>query len=52
MKVGYTIEIWDQLSNYKITIKFTEAKAKNIKAVKTLLELNNAELSEDGTIKE
>lgn len=34
-----------------VELALTAAKAKNVKAVKALLELDNAELAEDGTVK-
>lgn len=48
---AFNAEIKKMKIDNAIDKALTEAKAKNIKAVKALLDLNNAELLEDGTIK-
>lgn len=48
---AFNAEIKKMKIDNAIDKALSEAKAKNIKAVKALLDLNNAELLEDGTIK-
>jgi len=50
-KEKYEAQLKQQKIEYAVTMALTSAKAKNLKAVKALLDLENAELQEDGTVK-
>lgn len=47
----YEAQLKQQKIDNAVTIALTTAKAKNLKAAKALLDLGNAELQEDGTVK-
>lgn len=47
----YEAQLKQQKIDNAVTIALTTAKAKNLKAAKALLDLENAELQEDGTVK-
>ena len=50
-KEKYEAQLKQQKIEHAVTMALTSAKAKNIKAVKALLDLENAEIQEDGTVK-
>ena len=50
-KEKYEAQLKQQKIDHAVTMALTSAKAKNLKAVKALLDLENAELQEDGTVK-
>ena len=50
-KEKYEAQLKQQKIEHAVTMALTSAKAKNLKAVKALLDLENAEIQEDGTVK-
>lgn len=50
-KEKYEAQLKQQKIEHAVTMALTSAKAKNLKAVKALLDLENAELQDDGTVK-